>query len=251
MQKEIQDILRECNIFSHQNRGVTVCVTRDKEAGSALAAEIIKKIAMRQTVLYLSGGSTPDMLYGRLSGDEDFLPGAIGLIDERYGDPKHESSNEAMIEKTGLLRYVRLRSIPFYPILTGQSLSDTAEYYDDTVRSLSVVYRQAVAVLGVGADGHTAGIAGNRHDFENPIFGEQSKLVSSFDDPTGPFHARITMTFLGLSMLDFLVVMAFGENKQKALNRTFADGSEEEIPARFYTNPDIATKTLFITDQKV
>jgi len=65
------------------------------------------------------------------------------------------------------------------------------------------------------------------------------------------FKERITMTFLGLSMLDILIVLVFGNEKQNALKLLFSEGSEEEIPSRFYQRPDIAKKTLLITDQQL
>ena len=253
--QKIQDIIRAHNIFSHQNSGVTVLKVTDKEAGSVLAQEIITAVTDRHTMLFLSGGTTPDRLYELLSGDDAFLPGAVGLIDERYGARLHDNSNEFMIQQTGLLRYLTLRDIPFYPILSDLDLMETAdasaEAYDEKIRSLGAVFHKSIGILGVGKDGHTAGIAGNRRNFTNQIFSDKSALVSCFDDSTGPFKKRITMTFTGLEMLDFIVVLAFGPDKLQALEETFSPGSREVIPARFYTNPGVAAKTLFITDQKV
>ncbi len=255
MEKDISDILRSRPTFFHRNRGVGVCITKNKEEGSRLACEILSALVDRQTVLYLSGGTTPDLLYSLLSSDEMFLPGAVGLVDERYGERLHEKSNELMIRDTGLLKYLSLRDVPFYPVLQGKDIAETAEEYDDRVRSLTAVFRRSVAVLGIGADGHTAGIPSRNSKFNPPAGGQNAKLdkyrlVTSFIDPRGKFKERISMTFLGLSMLDFLLVMAFGDSKQKVLEKMFTDGSREDIPARFLTDPAVASKTLFITDQK-
>lgn len=128
-----------------------------------------------------------------------------------------------------------------------------AQAYDEKLRSLLSVFQKQIAVLGIGLDGHTAGIAGNRPDFTNPLFdpSRKSLLVSEFNDELGMFKERITMTFLGLSHMDFLLVLVFGEDKQKALELMFQNGPEEDIPSRFLKRPDIAPKTLLITDQNV
>ena len=65
------------------------------------------------------------------------------------------------------------------------------------------------------------------------------------------FKERITMTFLGLSMLDVFIVLVFGEDKKDALEKVFTEGPEEEVPGRFFKRPEIAKRTLLITDQKV
>ena len=105
--------------------------------------------------------------------------------------------------------------------------------------------------MGIGADGHTAGIAPNRNDFTNPIFGDKSSLVSYFDDKNESFKQRITLTFKALEQMDTLIVIALGEEKKKALEQMFTLGSLEEIPARFLNQKGIYKKTILITDQNV
>jgi len=78
-----------------------------------------------------------------------------------------------------------------------------------------------------------------------------SVLVGWFDDSLGPFKQRITMTFLALSMLDQIIVLAFGKEKKKALKKMLEEGLVGELPARFLTRDDIAQKTIVITDQKI
>ncbi len=254
MFQKIQNIIRELNVLSHLNEGITVCTVKNQNNGFDLMTSLLEEIVDRKTALYLSGGKTPKGLYEKIASQETLIPGAVGFVDERYGEKNHPSSNEKMIRETGLVRYLEIRDVPFYPILTvDKGRKQTAEEYDKLVRSLNTVFPRSVGILGIGADGHTAGIAGNRKDFKNPLFDRIRKnlLVSEFDDPTGPFRQRVTMTFLGLSMLDVLLVLVFGEDKKDALEMMFSDGSEEEIPARFYKRPEIAKKTLLITDQRV
>ncbi len=250
---QVEEIFKKKNILSHKNQGITFASVADSNAGIELTKDILYKIVDRRTVLYLSGGSTPKTLYAKLAEEEVLMPGTIGQVDERYGEPLHPTSNQLMIKGTGLTRYLEIRNIPFHQILQGKSREETASDSDEKMRELNSVFQRSIAIMGIGGDGHTSGIAPNRKDFANPVFDESRKnlLFSEFDDPTGMFKERVTMTFLGLEMVDLLILLVFGADKKEALDLMFGDGSEQEIPARFYKRPEIAQKTLLITDQKV
>lgn len=237
-------------IYPREYSDVLFCTVKNGEQGISVAKELIYSIVDRKTLVYLSGGSTPKPLYELLAREEKFSPGAVGLIDERYGEPMHSNSNEKMIADTGLARYLKLLNYPYYPILKGKNIEETTDDYDELVRSLLHVYRKSVAIMGIGADGHTAGIAPNRQDFENNIFNNKYAFVSCFTDEKGSFKQRVTMTFLGLSMLDLFIILAFGADKKLALQRMFDDTyTEQEVPARFFLRPDSSKKTVVITDQ--
>ncbi len=251
MRKSVISTLATYGLYPHEYSNILFCAVADKDQGITIAKEILYAIVDMKTMVYLSGGSTPKPLYEQLAKEEKFSPGAIGLIDERYGEVMHEHSNEKMIFQTGLLRYLKLLNFPYYSILHGLSIEETAERYDQLVRSLLTVYSKTVGILGIGADGHTAGIAPNRSDFENPLFEKSHacSMVDWFDDSNGTFKKRVTMTFLGLSMLDVYILLVFGKEKVQALRSMFEQGKEEEVPARFFLRPEIAKKTVVITDQ--
>jgi len=252
MLPQVSKLFIQHNIHSHDNSGITLVTVTDAEQGIFLAQQIIEAVCDTTSLLLLSGGSTPKSLYTKLAHDERLLIGAVGLIDERYGKKWHEASNEKMIRETGFLRYLQMRDIVFYPILQeGFTREETAEEYDEKLRSLFAVYPKIVATFGIGADGHTAGIAGNRRGFVNPIFDRSEKdfFVSEFDDVKGSFKERVTMTFLGIAMFDINIVLVFGSEKKKALELMFDPGREEDIPARIFKRPEIAKKTVLITDQ--
>lgn len=260
MEEAVASFLREKNVFSYVQEGVPIVQVSLMYEGFKLAREILSLLVDKKTVLYLSGGRTPKDLYTNLANERKITPGALALIDERYGSRFHNNSNEKMIRDSGLLPYSKEQRIPFYPILQDPQLdlATTAENYDMTLRYLFAGFPKSVGILGIGLDGHTAGIAGNRpaslgyEGFTNTLF-ENSKtsFASSFADLQGPFKERVTMTFTGLSMLDFFVVLVFGEDKKNALKLAFSEGSEEEVPARFFKRPEVARRTLLITDLKV
>lgn len=246
----IRQLLQQNNLIAYEQQGILVTQVNDSMAGIGLAKVLLTAIVDRKAALYLSGGSTPRLLYEQLAKEEQIHPGVVGLIDERFGDPYHEASNEKMILQTGLIRYFSLRDIQYYSILRGLPIEESAARYDDLVRSMQAVYHKNIGILGIGSDGHTAGIAPNRNDFSNPLFNKENALamVSYFDDAKGTFKKRITMTFLGLTMLDVLLVLVFGKEKTEALQKMFAEGALEDIPARFYKQSEIAKKTILITD---
>ncbi len=249
---QIDQLIRNNNILSHENEGIRICSVLSQTEGFRLAKDILYAVSNNNTVLYLSGGKTPKELYAKLAEEKKLLAGAVGLVDERYGAPMHETSNELMLKQTGFLDYVHAQHIRFYGMLEANKTREAAAAsYDQTFRSINAMYQKSIATLGIGLDGHTAGIAGNRTDFKNPMFEEKDLLVSSFNDTSGMFKERISMTFLGLSMIDLLLVLVFGDEKKEALEKMFETGKEEEIPARFLKRADIAPKTILITNQNI
>ena len=274
------DYLNKYSIRYHLNQGITVSNVTDQEAGIELAKGILYEIVDKNSVLYLSGGRM-QQLYELFAKEETILPGAVGLIDERYGEPMWSNSNEKMINDTKFLRYLKFHDVPFYPILRHceeerrsnlKQLQETKEIavlpsvarnddcreeaaaaYDEKVRSLHATFQKHIGIIGIGPDGHTSSIIPNRSDFHNPWFDRdhQHLFVSDFNDPNSQYKERVGMTFLGLSMLDQLLILAFGDSKQPMFEHMFAEGKEKEIPARFFKRPEIAAKTLLITDQQV
>ncbi len=253
---KLHDYLRFHSMHYHTNQGITVLSVSDMQQGVAIAKELVYEVVSKKTVLYLSGGKTPQSLYTQFAQEKKIDPGAVGVVDERFGLPLHDNSNEKMFQDTGLLAYLHKKKIPFYPIITRKQASReaTALQYDEKVRELNAAYPQSVAIMGIGTDGHTSSIAPNRPGaFVNPFFSDENKhmWVASFADPNSFYGERIGMTFLGISFLDIIIVLAFGDDKQFALTQLFESGDAHLIPARVFTSPDIAHKTMLITDQNV
>lgn len=249
----ITDYLNKYGISNHVNHGITVCNMHDQEAGIDLVKGLLYEIVDKNSVLYLSGGSM-QRLYELLAKEERIAPGAVGLIDERFGQPMWENSNEKMIDGTKFLSYLAFHNIPFHGVLQkGKSREEEAVAYDQKVRELHATFQKHIGLLGIGPDGHTSSIIPNRSDFHDPWFDKERKdlLVSELNDPNSHYKERVGMTFLGLSMLDQLIIMAFGDSKQPMFELMFSEGKEEEIPARFFKRAEIAAKTLLVTDQQV
>jgi len=237
----------------------------NQEEGLKYAKDILYKTVDDKTVLFLSGGKTPKNLYSMLAMEQKLNPKAVAVVDERYGEPMHGTSNELMIRETGFPAYLLRKNIPYYSVLEeGHDIKDTAVDYGKTVENLLSSSSKSIAILGMGEDGHTAGIAPNRDDFINPIFSkdQQDLLVSYFIDPKpmspdgnpAPpygFGQRITLTINALRKMDSLIILAFGENKKNALLKILQKNSPQEIPLSFINDGNVFNKTVLITDQKL
>lgn len=238
------------------DHGISLVEVDSLQEGINKAEDLLYKITgeKRNNILFLSGGRTPGPLYKKLSEKKRLGVAEYLMIDERYGPELHENSNQRTIVEAGL------GDKGFHPILDDDvvGLAPTAEEYNRYFESLvkrKKEFGKWIAVLGIGPDGHTAGIAPSRSDFVNPILNSRSGLyVASFNDPVdmkhGGFGERVTLTFDALAQMDVLLILAFGLEKREALLKMLTDGSLEEIPARFYAKPEIAKKTILITDQK-
>ncbi len=217
--------------------------------GIEKAKDFLYSYTDASTLLLLSGGNTPQALYKQLAEESLLTVGAVAMVDERYGLPFHEKSNEKMIEESGLIRYLSSTQVPFYSILEDKPLDETAADYEKMLVFLFAQFRKSIAIMGVGDDGHTAGLPAGIQSLKFKVQNEQ--LVTSYNDEVGRYGERITMTFKALGQVGQNVILAFGDEKRNALQKMLEAGSMDEIPARFYARPEIAKKTLLITDQKL
>lgn len=255
-----------------RKEGIRIITVENPQQGLLVAKEILYKEVDDQTALYLSGGSTPKDLYRQLVDERKLEPKFVAMVDERS-----DGSNFEMIKKTGLVSYLLSRGVRFYPIIDKErsvvhpngvvignneytNFDWAAEEYSkfmetDFLTSFERVGR-SIAIMGLGVDGHTAGIAPVRYDFNPTYAWSSADPVGSFKDPKGTneggFGERITLTFKALAEMDLLILLVFGVEKKGALKKMFEEGwDEEEIPARFYVRPEIAEKTILITDQVI
>src|SRR3989338_3773374 len=116
---------------------IEVVKVKNRDEGNLKAREILKGIIDPNTLLVLSGGTSPDYLkmippssFDELRTTErqvmETLPGAVCLGDERYGEPFHSDSNELLLKNSGLLDFLDLKNIEFHKILEGCGIEQTA-----------------------------------------------------------------------------------------------------------------------------
>jgi 6-phosphogluconolactonase len=227
---------------------IKIIKVKNQTEGVSVCKDLLYEIVSQNTVLFLSGGSTPKTLYQILAKEEQLKAGAVAMVDERYGKKFHKDSNELMIKNTQLLSYLSKTNTKFYPILDDKDIKQTTSDYDETVRFIFNHFPKSVAILGVGSDGHTAGIPAIGSILK-AILDNKSSLVSFYNADKSFYKERITLSFLGLSKFDQIIVLAFGEEKKKALKLMFKNGSITQVPSRFLMQEEISKKTTLVTDQ--
>src|SRR3990167_8729881 len=136
MLEEIKELLLEKKT-SAKVKDELVVVRANQVDGLELAKEVVYRVANQKTAFFLSGGSTPKPLYEMFAKEEKLNVGAAAMIDERYGKPFHENSNEKMIKETGLLLYLKEKNIPFYSALEkDKNQEESILNYDEAIRYL-------------------------------------------------------------------------------------------------------------------
>ncbi len=221
---------------------VNVVMVKNKIDGSRKALDLLKKVVSKDTLLLLSGGSSPTHLYRLIADEKTLKPGGVVLIDERYGLLMHDKSNEKMIKDSGLLSYLNNEGIPFCGILEDLSLQETVKQFEIKLGQILNKFPKKVAIMGIGADSHTAGI---KPDLEYDHF----DLVTCFDDELGYFGKRVTITFEGLMKIDKFILLVFGDNKKQALQNIFKKEDQKHFPAVFYAKA--SAEVTIITDISV
>ncbi|KKP81209.1 MAG: hypothetical protein UR81_C0004G0011 [Candidatus Levybacteria bacterium GW2011_GWB1_35_5] len=220
-------------------------IIKVKNADSAIdkAKSLLYKYCNSQTALFLSGGSTPKALYQTFSKEQKLKVRAVALVDERFGLPMHRDSNEKMISDTGLFDYFKSLKISIETILNGKDIENARKDYEEKIENLFNNFKLKIAILGIGENGHTAGIPAG--------FNNSKDFVVKIDNFPSKFKKRITLTFTALEKMDKLIVLVFGDSKKWALEEMFNNGPIEEIPARFYLKKEVSEKTILITDQNI
>mgnify|MGYP001605367425 CR=1 FL=1 len=189
----------------------------------------------QKTLLLLSGGSATK-LYPLLAEfiktsnlDLNFL--AFGQVDERFGKGLgfrvqglgEKDINSYLIGKTGLWDACKERKIPYYLVSQEGTLEKSADQYNKTIEKLFKEYIYKVAILGIGEDGHTAGLIpgyGSEWDIDKYAVGYDHRQ----NGPRGPFcpggfRFRISLTPKVISQLDYGIIVALGEKKRKAIEQ--------------------------------
>ena len=213
---------------------------KDRGEGNLRAHNILKSIVDKETLLALSGGTSPD--YSKMIVDPaDILPGAICVVDERYGKPFHVDSNELLLKNAGVIDYCQRKGIDFYKILEGKGIEATAEDYNQLMSELFVKFPKKVGVMGIGSNLHTAGI------FPYSAAAKAPHYVVS-EEVEDKFPLRVTLTLRALGEFQTFVILAFGEEKREAV-KIMLDENENDMqacPAIFYRK--CFAKSFLITD---
>lgn len=132
----------------------------------------------------------------------------IALCDERYGLVGHADSNFQQLLDKGF----DARDASLIPVLQSDlSLIETASAYAAVVQAEFGKADTIISQLGIGPDGHIAGILP-----DSPAVNVSDSLVTSY--LSIPYQ-RVTMTFRALQAIDVDYSFAYGDNKLPALTQ--------------------------------
>ncbi len=185
-------------------------------AATIIASRLQDDINIAGTAsLLVSGGSTPGPVYGKLA--ETAMPWdkvKVGLVDERWVGEKDTGSNAAFIRRTllqGLAAKADFISMktPHKSAIAGQA----------TVEKLyqKIPQPYSAAVLGMGADGHTASWFPQAGGLELALSPSNKKIVQAItanpSDVTGAYLERMSITRSALNKCKLVLLLITGMEK--------------------------------------
>jgi 6-phosphogluconolactonase len=181
-----------------------------EEGIAALTARLVNELRADQCVLWLVCGGSNIAAEARIMKNipADLTKNlTVTLTDERYGKPGHKDSNWQQLQDAGF----DIQGGQAVPVLDGEPLERTVEQYGQLAADLLGKNDVTLALFGIGADGHIAGILPG-----SAAAHETTKLAEGYASPP---YTRLTLTFPALRRIDAAYAMAFGDSKQAALQR--------------------------------
>lgn len=191
-----------------------------EKAYDGAARRIIDLVAQAKGgfTLGLAGGGAAESLYGALRGREtrwDMVD--AWMSDERWVPHDHERSNGRLAVE-GFIGDVPAR---LHRPVWGETMdpADSAERYEETLRSIFDGGRPDLILLGLGEDGHTASLFPG----SEALSVDDRWYVSNVIPETG--EPRLTSSYPLLWTASLLMMVTTGEAKAPALRDTFEDKS--------------------------
>lgn len=190
---------------------------------TALVECLKKHLAAGERVLWLvSGGSAIDVAVAaakQLKGT-DTSKLTVTLADERFGPVGHIDSNWFKLERADFA----VPGARIVPVLNGSDLLTTSRQFGNMLDRELRDNDYTVALLGIGPDGHTAGILPGTEAVDAP-----GMAVGYITDQ----YKRLTMTGNAIAALDEAIVFAMGEAKKEALENLTKDMPAAVQPAQY------------------
>jgi 6-phosphogluconolactonase/glucosamine-6-phosphate isomerase/deaminase len=204
--------------------------TTGPDGAAAYVSQTIEpRLAAGQKVAwFLSGGSAIEVavLSAKKLASQNGL--TVSLVDERYGPPGHPNSNWTKLQQAGF----KAPSAELVPILIGQDIAETTKDYADFVEKLLQSSDYRIGLLGIGTDGHTAGI------LPGSPAADSNDLVCHY---RAADYQRLTLTPKALAMLDEAVVYVVDSAKREAIENLDKNLSINDQPAQILKQIPLVT----------
>ncbi|MFA7555354.1 MAG: 6-phosphogluconolactonase [Spongiibacteraceae bacterium] len=168
-----------------------------------------------QATLLVSGGGTPKPLYQALSRlDIDWEKVTVALVDERWVDSDHPSSNEALI-KNNFLQNKAVAASLIGMKTTDVSAADGQQRCEQAYQQLNKPFD--LTILGMGPDGHTASLfplsKGLHSALDEKNINLCTAITATASEVTGVLTERMSLTLNGLLQSKQLHLLITGEDK--------------------------------------
>ena len=188
---------------------ITFALTDIDGAERLISDKLLAALEQYDRVLWIiTGGSNipveTAVMRGIGSADSGKL--TIALSDERFGPLHHPESNWQQLIAAGF-EAKRARVIPV--LRPHMALRETCERYGAAFSEACLSADKVVALLGMGADGHIAGILPN-----SVALNAGKRWTVAYRTAE---YTRITLTPFALSHLSEAVLSAFGASKREQL----------------------------------
>jgi len=214
-------------------------LSNPQSAAAEQLSRILHARSHSPVLLLLSGGSALDVADYLKEKD---LGGhvTVSVVDDRYStDP--EVNNFAQLKKRGISDQCENANVDMLhtEVKDGESLGEYARRYESQIKHWFAYHPAGViiALLGIGSDGHTAGILphpDNKPAFHN-LFEDEETFVVGYDaGDKNKYALRATVTNYFLRKhVHYAVAFVSGDNKRDALEATLSSSGELHVtPAR-------------------
>ena len=205
--------------------------TRDELAAglAAKVADTLKAAIISRGTAFLavSGGTTPGRFFAALSKQLlDWSKVTVTLVDERFV-PESSPRSNAALAKASLLQN-EAAGARFAPLFhEAASVEEGADLADIKLRSLP--WPLDAAILGMGADGHTASFFPDAQGLEALLDPASSRLVMPVHSESAG-ETRLTLTLPALIGAGLVIVHIEGAEKRNVIEAALA--AEKPLPIR-------------------
>jgi 6-phosphogluconolactonase len=186
-----------------------------------VADQLRAALASKQrATLVVPGGTTPAPFLALLAEEDLHWPAVTVLLsDERLVEATSERSNTRLLHRT-LLRGAA----------AGATLVDYLGTPDRALAAVEEALPVDVAVLGMGADGHTASLFPGAAGLAAALAPDAAALVEA--RPAGQPETRLSLSAPVLRAAGVIHILITGPDKAAALQAALEDGPVAEAPVR-------------------